>query len=353
MAYYAVNTQSNYLAHHGILGQKWGIRRFQNPDGSLTLAGRERYGSLENFKKSDYYKKYQAKEYAKQNRNPDGSPKTKQQLEIERRKKIARNVAIGAAVAAAVVAGGYAYYKWRGENKDLIIKGGEALQRISKNDETSLFNEFFASFDKKDNERYKNMLPAHYDRFEKGGEHLIKQLKATSDIKVASRGTGRKIFDKLKEADSSFAKAFDKGKDGYYQFNASLVGKDGHNSENARKFYDAVKKAGYDAIIDVNDSVGGGFQAKSPAIIINKGKVAIENISKIGSTPAANLLKAQKEGVNIARDYQLRNVVVPELIETVAGYSGAVSAGSGIGYGILSKKGKVLEETQLKKNQKK
>ena len=28
-----------YLAHHGIKGQKWGIRRYQNPDGSLTSAG--------------------------------------------------------------------------------------------------------------------------------------------------------------------------------------------------------------------------------------------------------------------------------------------------------------------------
>lgn len=31
-----------YLAHHGIKGQKWGIRRFQNPDGTLTTAGKER-----------------------------------------------------------------------------------------------------------------------------------------------------------------------------------------------------------------------------------------------------------------------------------------------------------------------
>lgn len=32
------------LYHHGIKGQKWGLRRFQNEDGSLTAAGREHYG---------------------------------------------------------------------------------------------------------------------------------------------------------------------------------------------------------------------------------------------------------------------------------------------------------------------
>lgn len=32
----------NELTHHGILGMKWGVRRFQNSDGSLTQAGKRR-----------------------------------------------------------------------------------------------------------------------------------------------------------------------------------------------------------------------------------------------------------------------------------------------------------------------
>ena len=44
---------SDELYHHGILGQEWGIRRYQNADGTLTEAGRKRY--LRPDGKHDYY----------------------------------------------------------------------------------------------------------------------------------------------------------------------------------------------------------------------------------------------------------------------------------------------------------
>lgn len=41
--YNATDYNNDYLAHHGIKGQKWGVRRYQNLDGSLTKAGELRY----------------------------------------------------------------------------------------------------------------------------------------------------------------------------------------------------------------------------------------------------------------------------------------------------------------------
>lgn len=35
--------QKSYLIHYGTKGQKWGVRRYQNEDGTLTTAGKERY----------------------------------------------------------------------------------------------------------------------------------------------------------------------------------------------------------------------------------------------------------------------------------------------------------------------
>ena len=41
------DNEGAYLAHHGVKGQRWGVRRFQNPDGSLTEKGKRRMETLQ------------------------------------------------------------------------------------------------------------------------------------------------------------------------------------------------------------------------------------------------------------------------------------------------------------------
>jgi hypothetical protein len=52
--YLAYRTKySNELYHYGVKGQKWGIRRYQNEDGTLTDEGKKRYQKIEdNVKKA-------------------------------------------------------------------------------------------------------------------------------------------------------------------------------------------------------------------------------------------------------------------------------------------------------------
>lgn len=107
---------SDELCHHGIKGMKWGIRRFQNEDGSYKAGAEGRYNPdglpgvhkakaamakvREKFRNKDAH-------VVRRQEKPPKPQKTPEELEAEkeRRKKILRNVAIGAGVAvgAAVV----------------------------------------------------------------------------------------------------------------------------------------------------------------------------------------------------------------------------------------------------------
>ena len=77
-------TDSDFLMHYGIKGQKWGIRRFQNEDGSLTQEGKKRYGS------GDEKGKDEKKESKESEKASDDAPKEKMGFFEKRRLKEAQ-----------------------------------------------------------------------------------------------------------------------------------------------------------------------------------------------------------------------------------------------------------------------
>lgn len=70
------------LSHHGIKGQKWGIRRYQNKDGSLTPAGRKKVAKLE-----ARYTTLTGKKIRKESGGHGSSPSSTKPKTIEERTK--------------------------------------------------------------------------------------------------------------------------------------------------------------------------------------------------------------------------------------------------------------------------
>ena len=104
-----------FIAHHGIKGQKWGVRRFQNEDGSLTKAGKERYN---------------------EQNSPNSSDNSENQMFLltEKLKKYCKTVAI--ATGAALVA--YAGFK--------LADSGELNRLVEKAKEVSLGSHYRGLF---------------------------------------------------------------------------------------------------------------------------------------------------------------------------------------------------------------
>lgn len=148
----------NELQHHGIKGQKWGVRRFQDKTGRLTNAGRKRVKN---------------------------SQKTEEEQSLEKKgltDKQKKYVAIGVAAAGTALAayGGYKLYK-SGKLDSLIAKGKKSLEGYGGMDDdiSKIFPKSKVSRDiTKD---FKDINPNHISKL-KGINHVM----MTNDNKALS-----------------------------------------------------------------------------------------------------------------------------------------------------------------------
>ena len=117
------------LYHHGILGQKWGIRRFQNKDGSYTEAGKKRRREdsySEDYKKYESLKKKSPKEMSN---NELKEFNKRAQLEQDYRRLNPNAIAKGLAVAGALSAATITLVNLYNNSSNLIKIGKKIVRK--------------------------------------------------------------------------------------------------------------------------------------------------------------------------------------------------------------------------------
>ena len=327
------------LYHFGVKGMKWGVRKYQNEDGSLTSLGKKRdkmlsdrktankhsttsnmvkaqYSrrefedaktrlKLENQKKKSKHQQDLEKKYIDQ-----GFSKDEAEIKAYNRAKTETILKVAGGMALASVAA-YVAYKHYDKVTDRVFEKGSEIGRLTNNGSEPTNRAFYGFVNKHDKDRYEGLYGKTLGA---NGPVYRKAMRAAGDINVASPESARKVlknmfdtdkqsFDVFKKNIDAMASAvppttkqgklwrkakqeLDSGKIGdntYKAFNTTLVLHTKEQQPINDKFYSAMKKAGYGAIRDVNDKENSGYFAKNPLIVFDTDKINVEGFTKLGN----------------------------------------------------------------------
>lgn len=327
------------LYHFGVKGMKWGVRRYQNEDGSLTSLGKKRDKMLSDRKTAKKHSTTSNMVKAEYSRREFEDAKTRLKLENQKKKskrqqdlekkyidqgfakdeaeikaynraktetilKVAGGIALASAAA-------YVAYKHYDKVTDRVFEKGSEIGRLTNNGSEPTNRAFYGFVNKHDKDRYEGLYGKTLGA---NGPVYRKAMRAAGDINVASPESARKVlknmFDTDKQSFDIFKKnidamasvvppttkqgklwrkakqELDSGKIGdntYKAFNTTLVLHTKEQQPINDKFYSAMKKAGYGAIRDVNDKENSGYFAKNPLIVFDTDKINVEGFTKLGN----------------------------------------------------------------------
>lgn len=341
-SYWVVRDSDQDISHYGVKGMKWGVRRYQNEDGTLTSLGRRREdlkdaqqrhvkGKQAKFQKRvdvGYATREFNKEKTRQRINAKGYKKTKRQLANEKKYRdqgftndeaeiMAANrrrgvrIAMAAGGIAIAALGAYAAYRHYDRITDRLLSAGSELGRVGITDSEGLREGFYAFRKgiKRDATNYEGM---YAKTLSEGGRKVFrKSINATSDIKIASDRRAQKVLAKLLENDEDARREVEFGartitkrqelaerlarrdlrrgkydsKHVYDLFNMGIAGIGNEKREELNKnFYEELKKQGYGAVRDVNDTRFSGYRSKDPLIFFDTAKVATTKVSELSNS---------------------------------------------------------------------
>lgn len=295
---------TTYLYHHGVKGQKWGIRRYQYADGTLTPAGKKRYSGNSNSSGFDKVMSGQVKHLVNSART-----------QITGKQYVDGYLKQGTTLARIQTASNFekfafyaTYTKHDTEEymglfgKNLMSRAHGEARRAEKEAAASGSEEDLARAQelrtKADNVKvYQLKLDAakklKIPSDENASDITAKLLKEPEfkDNVLASivdskekmkRPTQQVLFDRALNAmkkDPARMSASEKLAV-YKALNLSLVNHNAQEIAAQNRFYGELKKKGYNALLDYNDKEFSSYHAKRPMIVFDVESVRLQSVAE-------------------------------------------------------------------------